>query len=109
MLLTTYHLYSLLRAPADVWCRGRGSNPHAPFGTRDFKSRASSNSATPALLVKTRACFCASTTVSSTPSNRTRWTYGFYGGGQIGDCAAAAAGGTSQNLCRRSSLPFWLP
>jgi len=26
-----------------------------------------------------------------------------------GDCAAAAAGGTSQNLCRRSSLPFWLP
>ena len=30
------------------WCRGRGSNPHAPFGTRDFKSRASASSATPA-------------------------------------------------------------
>jgi hypothetical protein len=29
-------------------CRGRGSNPHAPFGTRDFKSRASASSATPA-------------------------------------------------------------
>ncbi len=33
-----------------MWCRGRGSNPHAPFGARDFKSRASANSATPALL-----------------------------------------------------------
>jgi len=29
----------------------------------------------------------------------------FYGGGQIGDCAAAA-GATSQNFCRCASLPF---
>ena len=29
-------------------CRGRGSNPHAPCGTRDFKSRASASFATPA-------------------------------------------------------------
>ena len=30
------------------WCRGRGSNPHAPFRTQDFKSCASASSATPA-------------------------------------------------------------
>ena len=30
------------------WCRGRESNPHNPFGFRDFKSRASASSATPA-------------------------------------------------------------
>ncbi len=54
---------------------------------------------------KTRACCCASTTVSSTPSNRTGWMNEFYGGGQIGDCAAAA-GATSQNFCRCASLPF---
>ena len=29
-------------------CRGRESNPHAPFGTQDFKSCASASSATPA-------------------------------------------------------------
>jgi hypothetical protein len=32
-----------------IWCRGRGSNPHAPCGTQDFKSCASASSATPAL------------------------------------------------------------
>jgi len=26
-----------------------------------------------------------------------------------GDCAAAATGATSQNFCRRASLPFWPP
>jgi len=31
-----------------LMCRGRGSNPHAPCGTRDFKSRASASFATPA-------------------------------------------------------------
>src|SRR3989449_3566163 len=30
---------------------------------------------------KARACCCASTTVSSTPSNRTGWMNEFYGGG----------------------------
>ena len=30
-------------------CRGRGSNPHVPFGTQDFKSCASASFATPAL------------------------------------------------------------
>lgn len=42
---------ALIEAPGPArsgWCRGRGSNPHAPFGARDFKSRASANSATPA-------------------------------------------------------------
>jgi hypothetical protein len=29
-------------------CRGWESNPHAPYGTRDFKSRASASFATPA-------------------------------------------------------------
>ena len=37
-------LYKLLT----YWCRGRESNPHDPFGSRDFKSRASANFATPA-------------------------------------------------------------
>ncbi len=55
---------------------------------------------------QTRACCCASTTVGSTPSNRTRWTYEFYGGGQIGD-GAAAAGAPRENFSRRTSLPFW--
>ena len=31
-----------------IWCRGRELNPHEPRGSRDFKSRASANSATPA-------------------------------------------------------------
>jgi hypothetical protein len=31
-----------------TWCRGRGSNPHVPFGTADFKSAAYTCSATPA-------------------------------------------------------------
>jgi len=30
----------------------------------------------------------------------------FYGGGQIGDCAAAA-GAPRETFSRRSSLPFW--
>lgn len=30
------------------WCRGWGSNPQVPFGTADFKSAASTSSATPA-------------------------------------------------------------
>jgi hypothetical protein len=30
------------------WCRGRGSNPHVPCGTQDFKSCASASFATPA-------------------------------------------------------------
>ena len=30
------------------WCGGRESNPHVPLGTRDFKSLASTSSATPA-------------------------------------------------------------
>ena len=30
------------------WCGGRESNPHVPCGTRDFKSLASTSSATPA-------------------------------------------------------------
>ena len=28
------------------WCPGRELNPHVPFGTRDFKSRASASFAT---------------------------------------------------------------
>ena len=35
--------------PTKNWCGGRESNPHVPYGTRDFKSRASTSSATPAL------------------------------------------------------------
>ena len=31
-----------------TWCRGRGSNPHDRFRSRDFKSRASASFATPA-------------------------------------------------------------
>jgi hypothetical protein len=34
------------------WCPGRESNPHVPFGTRDFKSRASANFATRASIRK---------------------------------------------------------
>jgi hypothetical protein len=34
-------------------CRGRGSNPHEPYGSTDFKSVASANSATSALLHRT--------------------------------------------------------
>ena len=30
------------------WCRGRGLNPHGPWGPQDFKSCASASSATPA-------------------------------------------------------------
>jgi hypothetical protein len=37
-----------LQNPSVNWCRGRGSNPHAPCGTQDFKSCASASSATPA-------------------------------------------------------------
>ena len=33
---------------AKPWCRERESNPHGPFGPRDFKSRASANFAIPA-------------------------------------------------------------
>ena len=32
----------------DVWCGGPESNRHVPSGTRDFKSLASTSSATPA-------------------------------------------------------------
>ena len=31
-----------------IWCRGRGSNPHARCQAQDFKSCASASSATPA-------------------------------------------------------------
>ena len=31
-----------------IWCRGRGTIPHGPFGPQDFKSCASASSATPA-------------------------------------------------------------
>jgi hypothetical protein len=34
--------------PTKDWCGGRESNPHVPYGTRDFKSLASTSSATPA-------------------------------------------------------------
>ena len=33
------------------WCGGRESNPHFPEGKRDFKSLASTSSATPARLI----------------------------------------------------------
>ena len=34
------------RVANEGWCPGRESNPHAPFGARDFKSRASASFAT---------------------------------------------------------------
>ncbi len=37
------------------WCRRPESNRHGPYEPRDFKSLASTNSATPALLGKTIA------------------------------------------------------
>jgi len=37
------------------WCGGRESNPHSPCGPRDFKSLASTSSATPARWVR---CLC---------------------------------------------------
>lgn len=39
------------------WCPGRDSNPHAPFGTRDFKSPASANFATRAGAARTRCAY----------------------------------------------------
>jgi len=38
----------ILVTPTNNWCGGRESNPHVPCGTRDFKSLASTSSATPA-------------------------------------------------------------
>ena len=38
----------VLVTPTKEWCGGRESNPHVPCGTRDFKSLASTSSATPA-------------------------------------------------------------
>jgi len=35
-------------SPTNEWCGGRESNPHGPCGPRDFKSLASTSSATPA-------------------------------------------------------------
>ncbi len=40
--------------PFGMWCGGRESNPHVPCGTRDFKSLASTSSATPARYKRVR-------------------------------------------------------
>jgi hypothetical protein len=39
---------SQLEKSKNKWCGGRESNPHSPYGPRDFKSLASTSSATPA-------------------------------------------------------------
>ena len=47
----TSYQAALLRDIRKYWCRKRESNPYDTFVSRDFKSRASANSATPATYI----------------------------------------------------------
>src|SRR5438105_3119956 len=48
----------VIRAADFNWCPGTESNRHAPFGARDFKSRASASFAIRAALKTNVACSC---------------------------------------------------